>query len=278
MEDGRKGKTRMTKGSIWPHLYIGITLALAWLYTAFILNDPANRLDFFALIMLIPAPVALITSFWQRQSIKHLIRPLFGCFRLSSYLFSIIYPLVLIGACGLAAWVTQLADYNGERLSALTDVPGPGKLLIGVVLIFGEEYGWRGYLLPELARQRGPVSGTIYVGIVWALFHAPLMYGLAKIFHIGHPVMVSAIQGLAVFVFSFPIAYAFLRTGSIIPPIFMHLIWNIYNPAVLGSLYQGQPGIFEGNLLLINGEAVMGVLLGSLFMIWFIRHRSKIAT
>ena len=34
--------------------------------------------------------------------------------------------------------------------------------------MFGEEYGWRGFLLQELAEAKGKISGVIVVGVVYS--------------------------------------------------------------------------------------------------------------
>lgn len=266
-----------SRRTLWPYLYIVITLALTWGYTAFLLGDPAARLDMFVFAMLIPALVALTISALQYRSPKRLVEPIAGRFRLSIYLLSIWYPLAFIGACSLIAWISQLAQINGERLGTLSNIPGPTELVIGLVLIFGEEYGWRGYLLRELHRQHSLMAAVVTTGIVWALFHAPLVYALTAFSGAGNPILICSLQMAAVFVLSFPFAYVFLMTGSIIPPIIFHLVWNIYNPIVLGSIYRNTPGILDGDILMINGEAVMGVLLGLVFVLWFVRNRSGIA-
>jgi uncharacterized protein len=47
-------------------------------------------------------------------------------------------------------------------------------LLIGVILgPLWEEPGWRGFALPRLQGQFGPVVGTLILGILWALWHLP---------------------------------------------------------------------------------------------------------
>lgn len=39
---------------------------------------------------------------------------------------------------------------------------------------FGEEVGWRGFALPTLRAQLSPVNATLFVTLIWALWHAPL--------------------------------------------------------------------------------------------------------
>jgi hypothetical protein len=51
-----------------------------------------------------------------------------------------------------------------------------------------------------------------------------------------------------------------------------HFVWNMHNPAVLGDIYRNSPGIMKGDILLINGEGMLGILLGTLFVAWFARQ------
>ncbi|MBT7069590.1 MAG: CPBP family intramembrane metalloprotease, partial [Anaerolineae bacterium] len=50
-----------------------------------------------------------------------------------------------------------------------TTIIGP---LLGLVIAFGEEYGWRGYLQGELVKL-GRVKGVLWVGVIWGVWHAP---------------------------------------------------------------------------------------------------------
>lgn len=47
-------------------------------------------------------------------------------------------------------------------------------LLVGVILgPLWEEPGWRGFALPRLQEQFGPMLGTLILGTLWALWHLP---------------------------------------------------------------------------------------------------------
>jgi len=40
---------------------------------------------------------------------------------------------------------------------------------------FGEELGWRGFLFPELHRMTSFTTASLISGVVWALYHLPLV-------------------------------------------------------------------------------------------------------
>jgi membrane protease YdiL (CAAX protease family) len=47
-------------------------------------------------------------------------------------------------------------------------------LIVGTILgPLWEEPGWRGFALPRLQQQFGPVLGSIILGVLWALWHLP---------------------------------------------------------------------------------------------------------
>jgi uncharacterized protein len=47
-------------------------------------------------------------------------------------------------------------------------------LVVGVILgPLWEEPGWRGFALPRLQAQFGPLVGTLILGVLWALWHIP---------------------------------------------------------------------------------------------------------
>jgi len=263
----------MKKEIKYVFLFITVTLIVSWTYALFVFSSP-KTLPLFNFVMLVPATVAIILNSIKYKSFKLVMKPLFSKISLKSILFASLYPLLFISLLALVVYLLGAATYNIDKLSSGPSIQF-GVLFIvlflaSIILTFGEEYGWRGFLLKELAEIKGRVFAAIVVGIVWAVWHAPFVYGLAYYGKMEHPALLMLIQMGAVFVFSFPFAYSYFLTNSIVPPILLHLIWNIFNPIVLGNIYRNKPGIMDGNLLYINGEGLGGMILGLLIMFWFL--------
>jgi uncharacterized protein len=251
--------------------FITVVLSASWAYTFFVFSSP-ERMDYGPWIMLIPGAVTLIFRLARKDSLRDILKPLALGRSPKPYFFSIVYPLGFIAVCALVAMALSLATPNAKKFHTLLPHFTLMNASIGILLILGEEYAWRGYLLPELARLKGSLFATLAVGLVWAVWHAPLLYCLATQLGTGDPVRVCLVQMGAVLVFSFPFAYAYFQSGSIVPPMIFHWLWNLYNPIVLGSIYLNRSGVMKGNVLLINGEGVMGIVLGLPFIFWFARR------
>ena len=62
---------------------------------------------------------------------------------------------------------------------------------VAVVLVwlatygFGEEIGWRGYLLPRLQRDRSAWSASVILWLIWATWHVPSFFYLQTVSGIG---------------------------------------------------------------------------------------------
>lgn len=258
----------------YPLLFIVIVIIFTWCFSLYIFSN-SETVQLYVLMMVIPAIVALIMNSIRYKSIRLVFKPITTKINLKSILFSLIYPILFIGLVAISVSIIGVAEFNEDKLSNLIQFPSLVTILIGFLLMFGEEYGWRGFLLKELAETKGKIFGALVVGVVWALWHAPIVYGLANFTNMKNPLLLTIIQVGAVLVFSMPFAYSYFLTNNIIPPMLFHFIWNFYNPIVLGSIYQNQPGIMDGNILYINGEGLAGIILGLFFLIWFIIQNKK---
>ncbi len=97
-------------------------------------------------------------------------------------------------------------------------------LAINMIFTFGEEFGWRGYLLPRLA-PLGGVWAAILSGIVWGVWHAPLIIVSGYNFR-GHPWL--GVGGMVLFCVPLGIVFAWLRfrSGSVWPSTLAHAAVN----------------------------------------------------
>lgn len=60
-----------------------------------------------------------------------------------------------------------------ETLLMLVNVVFACVMLCG--LYFGEEYGWRGYLYPKLEKLFGTWKALLITGIIWGVWHTPIL-------------------------------------------------------------------------------------------------------
>ncbi len=119
--------------------------------------------------------------------------------------------------------------FNAEQLATTTILTQSIlaftlALPFNMIFTFGEEFGWRGYLLPRLA-PLGGLQAAIITGIIWGLWHAPVIVQDGYNYP-GHPW--SGILMMVVFTTAFGIVLAWLRfrSGSVWPSTLAHAAYN----------------------------------------------------
>lgn len=114
--------------------------------------------------------------------------------------------------------------------------------LLNFLPCFGEEWGWRGYLLPKLRELFSMPVTLLISGLVWGLWHAPIIaighnYGTD---YVTYPI--GGILAMCVFttlVGAF-MSYVTLRSGSVIPAVLAHGMLN--GSAAFGLLFSASAG------------------------------------
>lgn len=80
----------------------------------------------------------------------------------ASYVVAVTYSIFLLAPTDLPTW-SELGVFNG--------FPITNAMILWVMLVavngFGEETGWRGFLLPQLQRRWSPLVASVIVGVVW---------------------------------------------------------------------------------------------------------------
>lgn len=184
-----------TKARVWKKIIFFYTLTMLLTTAVGILTRraPAN-ITLVTAMMWCPAIAAFLTKRVFSESIRDLGWTWGGGrYQFWSYAAPILYTLPVY----VVVWLTGLGGfYNVEFMQAtakeygLSGLPLTGAL-VGYVLItmtagfipktgraLGEEIGWRGFLVPELAKVTGFTSVGLISGIMWAAWHYPsILFG-----------------------------------------------------------------------------------------------------
>jgi hypothetical protein len=160
-----------------------------------------------ASVMWVPALATVLTIKFVTREGFGITQLRFG--RLKPYLvaalilplvFAVIYGLTWLLGLGqpdwkLASFMGLMAGYGADLSTAppastLLIVLFAASLVVGPtingVFGFGEEFGWRGYLLPKLM-PLGKLKAYPILGLIWGLWHTPLV--LAGFNYPGYPVL-----------------------------------------------------------------------------------------
>jgi CAAX protease family protein len=96
--------------------------------------------------------------------------------------------------------------------------------VLTIVALFGEEYGWRGYLQSELFKL-GRVRGVLLLGVIWGAYHWPAI--LMGWNYPGYPLPGLALMVLWCTAYGVVLSYAVLKSGSVLLAAFLHAVGNV---------------------------------------------------
>jgi membrane protease YdiL (CAAX protease family) len=152
--------------------------------------------------------------------------------------YYLLFGLGIVGFYVLQAALNAAFGLGGAQLVPLPTPPGFNPALfpilgavqtvllapiLVIVLGFGEEYGWRGYLQSELVTL-GRVPGVLLVGVIWGAWHWPLI--LMGYNYPGHPLLGVVLMTLYTTGLAVVLGYAVLRSGSILLAAYLHALNN----------------------------------------------------
>lgn len=258
-------------------LYILITFTLTWAYSILIIYPVARGESLagipaaatqlvVAAAMFCPAIGVLLTKLISREgfrdcwlkpnlkkNIKMYLLAWFGP-GLLTIIGSALYFILVKGSfdpnCGYMAATMEAAGTSPDTLpmtlSTLLLIQGVQALVLSPILnfftCFGEEWGWRGYLLPKLTKQLSIVPTLLVSGVIWGLWHAPLTiighnYGLG---YPGFPFAGIAMMCLFCIVLGVFLSYVTLKSGSCIPAVIGHGAINGF--AAIGMYFTASGG------------------------------------
>jgi uncharacterized protein len=163
------------------------------------------------------------------------------------YVVAIGLPAALaLLAASLSAWFGQAVLQFG-RLTAID--------VVLIVLVLGEELGWRGYALPKLLQRFSPLVASLTLGVLWWLWHLPTFF-IAGTPQFRQPVIAFLIMTTA---YSILLSWVFLHTrGSVLIATLFHGAINISQGFFLAGT---NPGSRYWWLALVYGGTALGLAL-----------------
>ncbi len=250
-------------------MFVVLSYGLAWLVASPLWSGPGltdSRLPVLAVLMMATPAVVSVLG-WRPPHAAQLLGlvPLRPRRRTLGY--------VLVGLLG-APTLGLLALLLGAALNVatLTTSPGTAAALAGIPLYtalilvpaFGEELGWRGFLLPALC-PLGTWPALLLSGAVWGVWHSPLIllgynYGLTN----GVGVLLMTVSTTLIGVL---FGWLRMRSASVWPSTFAHASFNASSGLLLAALLPpGQPDVTPSLLGWVGWIviAVVVVLLAAL--------------
>lgn len=243
------------------YLFLGITFALSWIYEFAVVYPLANcdasqsssMITTLAIgaVMFFPALAVILTRLITKEGFKNcVIKPYPLKRSLPWFLVAWFGPslLIIVGAVVYfllfpgsfdphASSFATLLESQAASVGMTQELPNVEVLafiqivmgifmgpLLNIATTFGEEWGWRGYLMPKLARRMSITSTLLISGVIWGLWHAPII-ALGHNYGLGYPGFpLTGILAMCAFctVVGIFLSYVTIRTGSSLAAAFGH--------------------------------------------------------
>src|SRR5215211_1829235 len=176
--------------------------------------------------------------------------------------------LFITVAASAIVWATPLASFIMPESGIVNVVINffMSAAIAALTFSLGEEIGMRGYLQPRLM-SLGRTRALLVVGLVWATWHMPLYYFVAKLFPVGNVLFFLPLFYGTIVAASFLFGYLRIYTGSTWPAVIAHSVHN----AAWGSLtaFTAASSPVLVNLYLVGDYGILilvGVVIGAIWV------------
>ena len=180
------------------------------------------------------------------------------------YLAALLIPAALIGVVS----AVYAALGHTVDLGLLPGRAGAYAVaLVSTALLGGgqEEFGWRGFALPHLERVHGPVAGTLILGVLWGLWHLPIVAADPEFQHgldLGALLPVIGMSLVSVVGYAFLLTWLFNRTASVVPAIVLHAGFNTANELLVPIPLDAAEGANYTVLSVVMTLTLVGIAVG----------------
>ncbi len=284
-------------------IYLGTTFFITYTYTSAVIYPLSNSDDIrmgmstlitllIAGIMFFPALSVLITRLitkegfnnsWLKLNLKGNVKTYLLAYfgpgiltLLGTGLYFLIFPSHFDPEFGL---LVSMIEASGEQLEGITPQGFIFSqiftaLFLGPILnfftCFGEEWGWRGYLLPKMSEKLPPIQMLLVNGVIWGLWHAPIT-AIGHNYGVGYPGFpYTGIVAMCFFciVMGIFLSYVTMKTKSCVPAILGHgAINSIASIGMYFTFDGGNPFIGPAPTGIIG--AIPFIIVAALMLIFY---------
>ena len=265
--------------------YLVLTFALSSIFYVQIIGaGDAAGVDLYVLgLMWCPAIAAIVVRYVSQRNLRgqgwKLGKP--------GYLaFALLAPLIYALPVYLLVWATGLGDFSSEfwsRSAATIGLPASPlyglvalltfNMAISIIAAAGEEIGWRGLLVPELAKFTGFHTTVLISATIWTLYHLPIL--LMAGYNGGTTPLWYSLACFTPMVFAASYVFAWIRleSGSLWPAVLLHASHNLFVQGVFDSATRD-----TGPTRYITGEFGFGLVITiGIVALLIIRRQKKAA-
>ncbi len=271
-------------------IFVGFTLAFSSIFYFLIARSGHSGgpfVNYVGCLMWCPGLAALVTCKWLGRDLSTLgwkwgkTRYQVICYLIPLAYGTVTYMFVWLGGFG-GFYNKRVVDLVSKDLGL---GPIPAWLTIALYFFFtatisviqdlatvlGEEIGWRGFLVPELAKRHGFAATAMISGLIWAFWHYPLL--LLGDYHPETPVWYYLpLFTLLVPVINFVWTWMRLKSGSLWPCVVLHAAHNTFIQRFFDPLT-----VYKGKTPYVAGEfgAALGVV-AILMAVYFWKRRDEV--
>ena len=230
--------------------------------------------------MMIPSCANLITRLVTGEGFKNSYLGANFKGKMGYWIASVAVKLAESVICLLLMWALFADGMSFSDTFPGIDTQNTGLLMIQLAFTvviffpaFGEEWGWRGYMMPKLFELMPKPAAVIVGGVIWGLWHAPLTIAGHNfgVDYLGYPFVGIGLMCLMCVLMNTFLTLLTEKTRSIYPATFCHAVNNNLQPTILLSIFGSEAALDKiASVDVIPGAAVSLSVSAAVFAVSFV--------
>ena len=209
--------------------FLVITFILSIIFYGLIIRAGGVEEDaamiYVILLMWSPGVAGLITTFIYQRNLRGMG---WGLGKPKYLAIGWLLPVLYTGIIYSAVWLFGLGQANFGALEGNLMVQFLKALTIGVlsaaITAVGEEIGWRGLLVPQMAKINSFTWTAVISGVIWGIWHWPVIW--LGYNYPGQPLLGSLFMVAYCIILAYFLAYAVFKSKGVWTAAYLHALNN----------------------------------------------------